>query len=620
MKEQKELRLLGFHAENHRNVKVVELTPDILGKRLLKIVGEEGSGKSTTLELLQTAIAGTDAIKSKAILDSGYLTEVQLLDGDVKIWLGVKSRELTKGISKGESVIESFLYTKDENGKPSDYISDGISWTAEKYVKEINTNLIFDTKSLFTESPVDHRKLIEKLFAEDLAKLGAAAKVAEILGVKTERDSARAACGSVGAFMEDFEAEGWCEEDLAALVHVNTEALRSEQTALEIERGSLAKTAQAKTDLAKAEALAERTKKLQAIKDDARKVVEKIRLITESKKSEYRKSLEAFRLKSQVVTTEQDAHNAIVETVSGSAFLSESEKSDILAVIDLAIARFEKSSKLGTAPTAPQLITIDELGIPLIPESYDPEYNELVQERAELLESYHALNDMPLTFTTFSADDTSELDTKISELGAEITKATKNNSVHDRYVKWCSWIELKNQYEGLVDELRRMYAQIETGVDGLKLVPVEESGRVNVWMEYDGSYDATLFREVYGKSTRLFELSGAQRGVVAVLLQAARLDLKKKALRLVILDAVPMTDLGIGVLSRICEERNIQLVTDQTWNAIPEESLDDHTVVVSNGELLFKGMGEKPKARVDEPKPAAEPKVKKTKKEVAKDE
>lgn len=593
MKEQKELRLLGFHAENHRNIKVVELTPDLLNKKLIKVIGSEGSGKSSLLELIQTAIAGTDAIKSKSILESGYLTEVQLMDGDVKIWMGVKVRELTKGASKGENVVETFLYTKDADGKIEDYISDGVAWTAAQFVKEINTNLIFDTKSLYTENATEHRKLIEKLFAEDLAKLGAAAKVTEILASKASRDSARAACDSVGAFRENFEAEGWSETDLEELKPVNIDALRKSITELEVERGSLAKTADAKTELAKAEALAERTKKLQEIKDSARKVVEKIRVMTKGKEDTYNTAASAFRAKAQMVRIESDNHNALIETISGSAFLSEAEKSDIITVVDAAIARFEKNAKIGTAPVAPLLIQINELGVPEIPDEFDSDYEELVQERASMLESYHALNDMPLKFKTFEAGDTKELDAKIATLSEEIAKATKNNSVYERYKKWCLWIELKNVYESQVDELRKMYGGISTGVDGLKLVPVEESGRVNVWMEYSGDYDKTLFKDIYGKSTRLFELSGAQRGIVAVLLQAARLDLKKKALRLVILDAVPMTDLGIGILSRICEERNIQLITDQTWNSVPESDLDDHTIVVDNGELLFRGMNKK---------------------------
>lgn len=616
MMQKKELRILGFHAENHRNVKIVELTPDLLSKRLIKVIGQESAGKTTVLELIQTAIAGTDAIKSKSILESGYLTEVQLMDGDVKIWMGVKVRELSRGVSKGENSVETFLYTKDENGKPTDYISEGMKWTADKFVKEINTNLIFDTKSLFTENATEHRKLIEKLFSEELAKLGAAARVLEILECKNQRDLARGACDSTGAFWENFQAEGWNEEDIAALKLVDVEALRTQSTALEVERGSLAKTAESKTELEKEKAQTARTAALQAIKDDARKVVEKIRVVTKKKEDDYSAKKKVWDAAQSEVGAAGIVHSDLMDLLTKADYISREVEYKIIEMSAGCLSDFlhAKTDSINE-PKAPALIPISEMGLPEIGESYDKDYEPLVEERAKLLEKYQTLQAEPLVYKTFTADDTTELDEKLTTLATIITKATKTNSVYERYVKWCAWIELKNAYESKVDELRMLYAGIETGVDGLKLVPVEESGRVNIWMEYSGNYDKNLFKEAYGKSIRLFELSGAQRGVVAVLLQAARLDLKKKALRLVILDAVPMTDLGIGILSRICEEKNIQLITDQTWNTPSLDSLDDHTVVVENGELLFRGMV-KPIAREDvvvEPKVKAVKATKKTK-------
>lgn len=613
---QKELKLLGFHAEGYRNIKVVELTTDLLNQRLVKVVGEEGSGKSTLLELVQASIGGIDAIKAKSLLNSGFYTGATLLDGDTKICLGIKSREILRGANKGEEVIETFLYTFDENGKPTEYIADGIAWSNDRFVKEINTDLIFNTKALFSENATEHRKLIEKLFSEELAKLGAAARVLEILECKNQRDLARGACDSTGAFWENFQAEGWNEEDIAALKLVDVEALRTQSTALEVERGSLAKTAESKTELEKEKAQTARTAALQAIKDDARKVVEKIRVMTKKKEDDYSAKKKVWDAAQSEVGAAGIVHSDLMDLLTKADYISREVEYKIIEMSAGCLSDFlhAKTDSINE-PKAPALIPISEMGLPEIGESYDKDYEPLVEERAKLLEKYQTLQAEPLVYKTFTADDTTELDEKLTTLATIITKATKTNSVYERYVKWCAWIELKNAYESKVDELRRLYSQIDTGVDGLKLVPVEESGRVNIWMQYSGNYDKNLFKEAYGKSIRLSELSGAQKGVVAVLLQAARLDLKKKALRLVILDAVPMTDLGIGILSRICEEKNIQLITDQTWQKVELEDLDDHTVVVENGELLFRGMV-KPIAREDvvvEPKVKAVKATKKTK-------
>ena len=69
MENQQTVKILSFRAENHNIIKVVELTPDIMSKQLIQLIGDSGNGKSSLIELLQTAVAGTDAIKKKDALE-----------------------------------------------------------------------------------------------------------------------------------------------------------------------------------------------------------------------------------------------------------------------------------------------------------------------------------------------------------------------------------------------------------------------------------------------------------------------------------------------------------------------------------------------------------------------
>ena len=148
-------------------------------------------------------------------------------------------------------------------------------------------------------------------------------------------------------------------------------------------------------------------------------------------------------------------------------------------------------------------------------------------------------------------------------------------------------MESKAKYEALLDELRLLYAKIDTGVEGLKIVPNVSSTLTEIWLKYDGSFDGEFFGNTDGEMRYLFDYSASQRGVIGVILQASRLDEKPKALRLAILDDVPMTQKGIDVLLKICESRNLQLITSKTDDRYDKHSLDDSEIVIDGGEVFF---------------------------------
>jgi hypothetical protein len=271
-------------------------------------------------------------------------------------------------------------------------------------------------------------------------------------------------------------------------------------------------------------------------------------------------------------------------------FVSDKNLGDITNSITVEYNAYCLANDSGLRPIEPILPTFSTDGIPTIPENVSPEFEPYIKSRNALLIEYSTLKASELIFETVNPEDTSEYDKKIEAKKVEIDRARINNKNYDRYTTWCDWIEKKNLYESRIDELRRLYASVETGVSGLRIVPAEESGRVRCWMEYDGSYDKEFFGNATGESRRLFEYSGAQMGIIAVLLQAARLDLKDKALRLVILQACPMTSKGLAVLAKVCDDKKIQLITDQTDEHYDLSALDDSTVVMENGEVFFNGM------------------------------
>ena len=247
--EQKQVKLIGLKVLDNNVIKAVELTPDIMSKRLIQIVGESGNGKTTLVESLKTAIGGMNAVAKKDALAPGFLTEAQLTDGEIKIFVGVRKRELTKGERQGDSVVETFLYAKNDEGEMYTPIIDGESATAAKYVKLLTTDLTFSMPALFTENQTVHRKLIESLFKEELDGLGADEVVARIMDCKQERDAARVMCSKAGAFMENFEREGLSEAHLQELSRVDVDKIEADIREAEIERDRILRPADAAHEL-----------------------------------------------------------------------------------------------------------------------------------------------------------------------------------------------------------------------------------------------------------------------------------------------------------------------------------------------------------------------------------
>ena len=84
--------------------------------------------------------------------------------------------------------------------------------------------------------PEDQRELIEKLFKEELSKLGIEAVIERISEAKKRQDNTRAICEANGAFKSTFEEEGWKIEDLAVLKRVDIESVRQMITDEEIKK------------------------------------------------------------------------------------------------------------------------------------------------------------------------------------------------------------------------------------------------------------------------------------------------------------------------------------------------------------------------------------------------
>ncbi|MEG0560149.1 MAG: hypothetical protein RR513_06495 [Muribaculaceae bacterium] len=561
---QKTVKLIGVRQENNSCIKATELTPDLLNHRLVTIKGESGNGKSTLIDGIKASLSGTDAIKKKDALDNKYLAEAQLLDGDIKLYVGAKMREIQRGERRGERELDCFLYAKDDNGKQYTPIVDGVAATASSYMKMLTTELTFDMPSLYSENQTVHRKLIEKLFKPELDRLGADDVVERILELKKIRDNARAMSDGAGAKMTIFEEEGYNENTLTLLQKVNIKGIDNEILQKKLEKDRLVNSSDDAYNLIIAKLEKEKSDKLQNIKDNGQRVREAIRQDNEYKKNKYEKLKKEYEEILSLREKSKEAHDKAVFYIK--EFMGDNEK--IYIILDGHLK---------------QILDKTECKEPV----QEKEDEKLKNDLDRLIAEYNELSETPIEKPKKENIDTSDIDGCISDLEDKKIGAEKINGIYNRYQLWKNWIEAKGLYEKEIDVLRALYASIDCCVVGMNIVPMEtDSGRIDVWIMYNGEYDTEFFANPNKEQRFMFQYSSFQRAVIGLMLQSARLNLRQKALRLAFIDDVAFTQKGIDILADIAEKLDLTLITAWT-HEVDKNNIEDGQIIVDGGEVFF---------------------------------
>jgi len=586
--EQQQVHILGLRAQGYKSIQAVTLQPDIFAGKLVKVVGEIGNGKSSLLELLQIALSGSDAIAKKDALKTGFLSEVQILDGEHKLFMGVRVRDIERGESKGQPKFETFLFEKDKDGKPYTPVIDGRKATASDYMEMLHTDITFNMPVLFTNNQTEHRKLLEKLFESELQKLGVEEVVKRIDEAKKRQDNTRAICEANGAFKSTFEEEGWTTETLATLQNVDIESVRQAITDKEIEKDRILRDSENGKQLAEQKAQSERDILLRGIQDKVQAVTEQIRELNEKKQMEYGKLKQVCDVWQMKFSDLQTLWSPVDGHIN-SFPVEDSAKTAIKAIVS-----GQKSKQilaLGTEPEVPtQPNTIEILnGVPqAAPMDVDKEYLPFIDSRTTLLSEYRDLKAAPYIIATPADVDVSSIDAKILELKTRRDSADKNNQLVARFGYWNTWIEAKGMYEKEIDVLRKLYGKVNTGVNGLIISPeLTDTGRIQIWLKYNGAYDAEFFGNTVAENRYLFEYSAFQRSIIGLLLQASRLDMKPKVLRMAFVDDISVTKKSIEMIERVCGEFDLKLWTSYAKDDYDLENIPDGEIVVENGSIFF---------------------------------
>lgn len=585
--EQKQVKLIGLKVQNNGIIQAAELTPDLLSKRLVLVTGSIGNGKSTLLNAAKVATSGTDAIKKTDALPDGFVAEALLLDGDTPIYAGVKTDTISRGEHAGDQKLVTYLYTKDANGKAIQPLVDGVSWTAAQYWKALTTELTYSLNDLFSENQTVMRKLIEKLFKPELDALHADELVKAIAELRKDRDAKRLMCQASGAYMERFTDQGWTENTLSMLKRIDIDTLRKDKTALEVERGNRIANPENEHRIKCLEIDKERAERLQKIKDEGAALREKENTVKAELGAAYEKAMQEFQSKKKEYDDITEQYRKL-----------RSDLADFIGLPDGAAVRNEQGQIIVIKDGTPEQVailtalgTFYEERIAQYADLKQPVMGEVPLALSAMIAAkigeYKELSEAPVQYPEVASVDVSDIDALIAAKSTEIEAAELTNAMFDKYQMWQQWIAAEERYKGKLDELRRMYASINTGVEGMKIVPRDtDSGKVEVWVMYDGSYDPEYFGNPNKEMRYMFDYSSFQRTIIGLMLQAARLNLKPKALRLAFVDDVAFTTKDVAVLTDIAEKLDLRLITAWTHEA-DRDNLMDGQVLVEGGEIFF---------------------------------
>jgi hypothetical protein len=374
---------------------------------------------------------------------------------------------------------------------------------------------------------------------------------------------------------------------LALLQRVDIEQIRSAITEKEIEKDRLIRSSSEKTELEKTKLQNEKDATLREIQANAQVVTEQIRELNEKKMKEYGK-LEAESDKWQIAYTEIITLFSVALDQIDSFPIEEVAKTAVKNIVS-----GQKSKQIlalgkePAVPVEPAIIPI-ELGVPKIPSKYDPEYVVFVESRISLLDKYKEVKAKEIEIPVIQVENTDTIDSKLTELKIRRDSADKNNQLVARYGYWNTWIEAKGLYEKEIDILRKLYGKVNTGVSGLIISPeITNSGRVEIWLKYDGKYDPDFFGNTTGDHRYLFEYSAFQRSIIGLLLQASRLDMKDKVLRMAFVDDISVTKKSIEMIERVCGEFDLKLWTSYATDDYDLDNIPDGEIIVESGCIFF---------------------------------
>ena len=560
--KQKEVKINGIRF-NHQFgiVQICELTFDEKIKMYV-MKGKAGHGKTTTTKGVQLATQGVDTLSGDKDLYGDIDIDVMLTDGETPVYVGCKSNK------KGLSYV---LFTKDKNGKKiNNPVIDGEKATPAQYLKSMQTALTWRMDELISENPSIQKKILLKLYQSGLKKIGIIFdkshpdyndsilwKIDEAISARDMADMIRKQKGGIA---EDLRAAG-NDPDRPETCPDYIEIEEIELSIKAVEKEITKKTTNSESI---------KEKDLADIKTEAANLVNECLGHNAELKAIYDQACKTFKNYSDNMAGILNQ----LHIIENACKILEIDEIDILKSIKEKI-NYPKEIK---EPESPIYIIFDENKKidSLNYENLSSGAKKLLDFNEKLKQKYIAKYSEPKEF------DPKELNSKLENLELSKKAAIENNKIVDAIDSFHKYRGTKEVVVRLKNEYIKLLAEVDTGVEGLKIVPIEN----NIHLMYDGSYDPIYFKNKEKKLIKVSAYSGTQKPIICMLIQNSLLNKMPKCMRYMYIDNIPLDIASKALIEKISKELNLHIFLNMTGD-FSKESLQDGEVLIEGGEVFF---------------------------------
>jgi len=573
MENNKKIKIINFTASQFGHLKAIELDLSrFKNGELIEIKGGSGEGKSTIQKGLKICTQGSKTLADSEQYGDAWSIETQLLDGEKNIFISATKKD-------GQSA-KFALYEKDNKGKKvNNPVINGMKATPAKYIEYVGTELTFGIKGFLSENNTIQTKLMFELFKNELRKQGIIFDKknpdykTSLLGILDDlvdkRDRLRSECTHIGAFMSDFERDGYDLDSLETLMFKDINFLTEQKTALLIKKGQLNGESKAAFEKKKSEIAT----KGQNIATEIKERVNDINSDFEFDLKTYNQFLKEKEENNELVNTE------LAGVLNNIYFVDNAKKDKTLDYFKRCFIDYynRNNTEKPEKPILPQIgnNTINfENGINYIG------FEKLQKDYLRVIAEYKNL-EKPAEI------DYSEIDNQISEVEKQIEIAEHNNKLVKRFDINRKWVESCAKVDEKRKELNKLYANIDTGVSGLRIKPFfNETGKLEMKTIYTGDYDPEYFKNPNKEERLLVSYSSTQKPIIGVLLQIARLKLKGKCLPYIFIDDVPIDKKARAIIAKIAAENGLNIILSVTGD-FEKNKLSNNEILVEGGEIFF---------------------------------
>ena len=565
--EQTQVKIIGLTLNKSMGILQscnLEFNPE---NKLISVKGEVGAGKTTLQKSLQLGTLGSDTLKDDKTLYGEIDEEIQLLDGEQKIFVGCKSNK------KGG--LDYVIFTKDENGKIiKDPVIDGVKATPATYLKSLQTALTWRMDELTSENPTVQKKILLELYKSELAKLGVIfdtkselysdsilGKIEKAEAERAEKDFIRRQVGGFANQLEPF--------NIFPIEHPETIPVRTDISKLEEQKSKLQYQIDNVAEV--------KAQKLAKIKNEADAIVLKCKEENAKIKAKNAEIQAEFDKKGEKFKQNLHTFNGI-STDLRTLFDENCLKQEDFDRISKDVAQSFKNIDISVAPLLPELQFDEENKIITKPTDIDmPLLLELHNKKIE----YAKLLNEP-------AGDTTELEKELETVVNNLIIAKANNKKCDMCDAFLNWHNANALVNKLRDEYANMLSSINTGVKGLEISvnKEDEESKLDIYLTYNGEFDVDYFNNPQKIQRKLSSYSGTQKPLICLLLQNYLLSKKPKAMRYLWIDNVPIDNKTKYLLLKMGEELGLTIIVNITGDFLKEE-LQSGDILIEGGEIFF---------------------------------